>query len=672
MTLRLRHLFIDVATAEGRYGRHLDFADGVNVLRADNSMGKSTLMQSIVYALGLEGMFGPSQDVPLAHSVTDYLEHEGGVANVVESTVYLEIENAMGEFLTIARTIKGTKDRHLMTVVDGRAITAQAPAPRRDYFVRERFGAVSERGFHRMLAEFIGWELPSVPRYNDVDCPLYLEAIFPLFYVEQKLGWGKLPARYPTYLGIRDIARRTVEFVLGLDAYKIAIEKVAVQDEIGRIRAQWSTLRSQTAKIAAPVAGIVNGLPTEPVAAWPLQIPPRIIISRSGSWLPLQQHLEEVRESLSRLNAQQVPIASAVREKVTGELRELETRLAEREAATSRLVEQIESDRSESSALEARIHAIEDDLRKHKDIGRLKKLGSSEEDLGIGTGICPTCHQEIPETFLDTGRKAIPMSVEQNIQFLGEQLQLFNAVLLNGRQSIEANEVQAHAHRAEIENLRQRIRSLRETAISPDATPSIDAIAERFRLEQRVSNLEYVLNSFEDALAEFAQLADEWKAVEERRARLPKGSLSETDEKKVDTLQNSFRNQLQSYHMESLEPGAVGISRGNYEPESSGLNLSADVSASDLIRMQWAYLLALVETGRTFRTNHLGLLIMDEPQQQSVQEQDFRAMIAYAVGLQQTQLLIATSDESQSLPAFLKTSGVSSVQIIKGRTIAKM
>ena len=124
--------------------------------------------------------------------------------------------------------------------------------------------------------------------------------------------------------------------------------------------------------------------------------------------------------------------------------------------------------------------------------------------------------------------------------------------------------------------------------------------------------------------------------------------------------------------MESLEPDTVGISRGNYEPESSGLNLSADVSASDLIRMQWAYLLALVETGRTLKTNHPGLLIMDEPQQQSVQEQDFRATIAYAVRLPQTQLIIATSDESQTLPAFLKASGVSSVQIIKGRTIAKM
>ena len=672
MRLQLRHLFIDVATTDGQYGRKLDFDGGVNVIRADNSMGKSTLMQSVIYALGLEGMFGPSQEVPLAHAVTDYLEHDRGEAKVIEATVYIEIENGSGQFLTVERTIRGTRDRHLMSVTDGRALTGKQLGPRGDYFVRERFGAVSERGFHRRLAEFVGWELPSVPRYNDVDCPLYLEAIFPLFYVEQKLGWGKLPARYPTYLGIRDLARRTVEFVLGLDAYNIAIEKVAVQDEINRIRGQWSTLRTRMGKIAAPAAGIVDGVPSEPVASWPLQIPPRITIYRGDTWLHLQQHLNEVRNRLTELKAQQVPTAGEAQTRVGAELQELEGRLAEREAATSKLVEQIESDRSESNALEARIQAIQDDLRKHKDIGRLKKLGSSDEDPGIGVGVCPTCHQEIPETFLDTGRKAVAMSVEQNIQFLNEQLQLFNAVLSNARQSIEGSEVQAYAHRAEIESLRQQIRSLRETAVSPGQAPSIDAIAERFRLEQRVSTMEYVLNNFEDAMAEFAQLAEEWNAVEERRARLPKGALSDTDEKKIGALESALRNQLRTYHMESLDPEALGISRGNYEPETSGLNLSADVSASDLIRMQWAYLLGLLEAGRGFSTNHPGLLMMDEPQQQSVQEEDFRAMIRHATSLKNTQVIIATSDESPALPDFLTAAGVARVHGIKGRVITRM
>ena len=239
--LRIRHLNLTINTDKGAFGVKRDFSDGLNVVRAENWAGKSTLLQSIIYALGLEGMFTPSHDVPLPHAVTDYLETPLGRAKVLDSMVSLEIENGTGEFLTVQRSIAGDRNRHLITAYDGRAITSKTGIETRtDYFVRERNAATSERGFHAKLASFIGWTLPHAPRFNDDDCLLYLETIFPLLYVEQKLGWGRIPARYPTWLGIRDVARRTVEFVLGLDAYAIAIERVAVQDEITRLRGEWT------------------------------------------------------------------------------------------------------------------------------------------------------------------------------------------------------------------------------------------------------------------------------------------------------------------------------------------------------------------------------------------------------------------------------------------------
>jgi hypothetical protein len=184
--------------------------------------------------------------------------------------------------------------------------------------------------------------------------------------------------------------------------------------------------------------------------------------------------------------------------------------------------------------------------------------------------------------------------------------------------------------------------------------------------------LEQLLAAFEDALAEFAQLADEWKQVQERRARLPKGALSANDENKVRALEGTFHRQLELYKMDSLEPRAVSISRGNYEPEVAGLNLGADVSASDLIRMEWAYLLGLLEVGLEFATNHPGILMMDEPQQQSVEEQDFRAMLEYAVNLRKGQLIIATSHGPHPLLEFLRSIGAGKTYSIEGRTIKRI
>lgn len=658
--LRIRHLLISVNTDKGQFGVKRDFADGINVIRAKNWAGKSTLLQSIVYALGLEGMFSPSHDVPLPHALTDYLEYEEGKAKVIDSMVSVEIENGLGGFLTLQRSIAGERHRHLITVYEGRAITRnEATETRRDYYVREPHAATSERGFHRRLTEFLGWTLPFAPRFNDVDCPLYLETIFPLLYVEQKLGWGRLPARFPTWLGIRDVARRTVEFLLGLDAYGIAIEKVAVHDEIARIRTEWTSLRNKTGKLSSMAAGMVRGIPNEPISAWPPEVPPQIVIANGPEWVQLQSYLTRLRERLAALRIQPVPSSASDNPRLRKELATHESQLAERERHASALVGKIESDSSEVVALKKRIEGIEDDLRKYKDVRRLRKLGSSDEIEAI-IGVCPTCHQEVADSLLETGRRTTPMSVEQNVSFYEEQLQLFGAVLTNAQHAIQASQMQLESQRVEIENLRDRIREIRDTLVSPANMPSIEALGERIRLENRIAVLESVLANFEDSLGEFGQLTLEWKNVQERRARLPKGALSDSDENKINMFQHSFRQQLVLYSMGSLNPAELNISRDNYVPEAPDINLAADVSGSDLIRLQWAYLLGLLELGLSVQTNHPGLLIMDDPQQQSVEELPFRAMLQYAKNLDKAQIIIATSHE-QSIDVFLKAIGASNV-----------
>lgn len=182
--LRIRHLLIQINTDKGVFGTRQNFVDGLNVIRAENWAGKSQLVQSIMYAIGMEGMQGPSHAVPLAHAMTDYLEFkEDGKdarAKVIDSMVSLEIENGEGKFLTVQRSIAGDRNKHLMTVYEGRAITKkEALGTARDYYVREGGAATNELGFHRRLKDFIGWDLPMAPRFNEPDCPLYLETIFP-------------------------------------------------------------------------------------------------------------------------------------------------------------------------------------------------------------------------------------------------------------------------------------------------------------------------------------------------------------------------------------------------------------------------------------------------------------------------------------------------------------
>src|SRR5262249_16654451 len=147
-----------------------------------------------VYALGLEGMLSASHVAPLPHAMTDVIADEHRVEHAVtRSTVMLELENGAGDVVTLRRSVKSpTTDSRLITVYPGPGLTRRMPEPTtaRDYFVKMEGAYERENGFPRFLAEFVGWQLPVVTRYNGSQCPLYMDTIFPLLLIEQKHGWS--------------------------------------------------------------------------------------------------------------------------------------------------------------------------------------------------------------------------------------------------------------------------------------------------------------------------------------------------------------------------------------------------------------------------------------------------------------------------------------------------
>jgi hypothetical protein len=648
--LRFGKMSISVTTDKGLFGLRHSFAPGMNIIRANNWAGKSTILRSLIYAIGLEGMFSPSQDTPLPHVLTDYIDLPDGDAKVSESWVSVELINAKNKTITVSRSIAGATDRHLISVREGRALSdPDSAGVSVDYFVRTPRAAVSGRGFHHLLAEFMDWSLPRAAQFDGADSPLYLETLFPLLCVEQKLGWGRLPARFPTWLGVRDVRRRTIEFLLKLDAYEIAAERIAVQIELARIRTVWTENRVSAGKRATSVGTILNALPAEPVTRWPPEVVPQIFLASKGTeWQPLPAHLAKLIVRQERLLQEPIPTSGEDDSVTRAALVEAEDALSQREVVLRRTLESLESEISEADALQDRVASLREDQRKYKDLRKLRELGSTNS-VEIETGSCPTCHQAVSDSLMDLGQRAVPMSVEQNISFYEEQFQLFEAVLINARAAISASEAQVVAMREELDQLRARVRSLRETLTSTSNSPSVEAVSERLRLEERIASLRNLATFFQDTLGTFANLTDEWNAAMDRRRRLPAGTLSDSDEAKLRNLQERFQSQLNAYGFGSSDAKRVTISTSDYEPELTDINLAADAAASDVIRLQWAYLLSLLEVGVSTSSNHPRFLIMDEPQQQSVEDANFLEMLKHAASIPDCQLIFATSHESKGI-----------------------
>jgi len=378
---------------------------------------------------------------------------------------------------------------------------------------------------------------------------------------------------------------------------------------------------------------------------------------RPSKWVPIADYLNSLRARFGELQAVEVPSTVNAEPRIRTELGELDQQLVAQERTVALLYEKFETETVEAESLQQRIDSINDDLRKYKDLRKVRNLGSNDQPE-VATGHCPTCHQELSDSLLDTAKKAVPMTVDQNVSFYEEQIQLFTAVHSNAIHSIETAEKDLRAQRAEVTRLRERIRDIRETLVSASSSPSIEAISERIRLQERIGRVETQQQVFEEHMADLAQLASEWLEVQERLKKLPKGALSERDQEKISMWQDSFHQQLTRYKMGSLDINEVKISLDTYEPEAERLNLKADVSASDLIRLHWAYLLGLLEVGTQDTGNHPGLLIFDEPQQQSVEENAFREMLLYASGEKNCQIIITTSHERESLGTYLKKIGV--------------
>ena len=100
----------------------------------------------------------------------------------------------------------------------------------------------------------------------------------------------------------------------------------------------------------------------------------------------------------------------------------------------------------------------------------------------------------------------------------------------------------------------------------------------------------------------------------------------------------------------------LAVSEDTYRPEKDGFEIGFELSASDGIRLKWAYRMGLLDISRDATTNHPVLLVLDEPRQQEAAEVSFAGFLAEAARLSQAgaQIVIATSERLATIEEHLR------------------
>ena len=647
-------LRIVVVTSEGNFGVFLPFGKGLNILRGENTSGKSTAVNSILYALGFEILLGKTGIGSIKPVLKSELEYEGKNFFVLESYVELEIKNSKQESITVRRQIKGDTDNRLIKVNRGSVLTEPSETKGQDefYFVNIRGAAQREKGFHSFLADFLGIKLPLVPRYEGEDVLLYLECLFPLMFIEQIRGWGGIQMTLPKLFGIQNVAKVAFEFVLKMDVSDIQRLRQEIAAAKKELKAKWDLRGEHFEEIVKSIAGVISNYPASPTASLEEKDFPYISMLKGDELVSLDTCIISARDEIIKLK-EQVEKKEIGDKEVEAQLEALENSLMQNQAALAQSRTEYYQEQKNIKELKERIEFIDNDIKKNQDVSILKKYGA-DKATSLVQGICPTCHQEVMDTLLE--QTAPPLSIEKNIEFLKQQKQAATILLVSSKKSLKTKGPVYEARKSEVEDIRKKIRDLKRDLVSGAATPQISSVRELIEKENKLELTETVRETFEKDLNKLKDLSEQWKAILAREAELPKDAFSDLDKEKIKKFSELFSSRIQAFVFRSVSPGTISISKDNYRPMLEGFEMSFDASASDNIRLIWAYTIALQELEQFYETNHFGVTFFDEPGQQQINASSRMAFykVTGEMDYDQNQIIVSTSEDPIRLKEMLK------------------
>ena len=146
-------------------------------------------------------------------------------------------------------------------------------------------------------------------------------------------------------------------------------------------------------------------------------------------------------------------------------------------------------------------------------------------------------------------------------------------------------------------------------------------------------------------------LATTYAGLLKDRAELPSDKMTKDDRAKFSELTRLLREQAREYGFSTFDPAELTISEDTYRPEKEGFEIGFETSASDAIRLKWAYQLALLELDSEIATNHPDVLLFDEPRQQSSAKVSFERLLQRAALAKKRnqQVIFSTSEEFSNL-----------------------
>ncbi|MBJ9863565.1 AAA family ATPase [Citrobacter amalonaticus] len=657
--MKINKFKLSIDTNSGDYGFGCAFTDGLNIIKGNNSSGKSTLIQAIFYAFGMEELLGGEGASTMPYALRDHIvdSHlaDSRKIPIIKSSVYVEVSNGK-RTITINRAIRSEDlDTKLVKVIDGAYLSQPSDkySTRYTYLHDKGSAQNKETGFFRYLEDFLGLELPLVPDNKGGESKLYLQTIFAALFIEQKRGWTDYIANIP-YYAIRNVKKRVIEFLLDCDTFFNERAINTVQSEISKLHNEWSELKTEIRLVSERNSLVVDG------------IEERVSVDFNKDLVSIKylrgDYLVDISAQLIELNSQVETVGKSIKpttELLINTLENEQSELTRLLSVQDVLYRDILNEKSNISQYEINKTQILEDLNNNKIAKKLKDFGA-ENNLSIAKDICPTCHSPIKDSLLIMDDALEPMSVIENIAYLESQLKMVKKYIDGSNLIISRRERELKAVREEIIRVRAIILSSKMDIRNSDSISEKD-IRVKIQAEERIKSLTSDAETISKLIEQMTVVSQIYKSKVSELSKLPKSTYTSSDIKKLKDLNVSFKKLASDFGYRSAPVEDVEINYDTLSPFLSGLelreiktkekiDLKTDSSASDFVRLIWSYLISVFIVSRDNDGNHPGVIIFDEPAQHSMGTNGFNKLLRTLASQSTLQSIVAASfDESEEV-----------------------
>lgn len=665
---------IRVETDKNLYRRYVSFlkenytVKEFNMVFGENTLGKSTFIQSIIFALKGEEIYGIRKGDIVSFKELFKIHYK---QKVVQAHVYLQLVNN-GERVIAVRNAMNWEDP--VTVLKGVELKEDSDlelllhesTSHFFYKMRKENNLKGNETYQEFLFSFMditpitdGEPSETDEEGTDVKMLFYIQNLMPLFIIHQG-AWHDIQAINPRY-GLRDVKKTAFEVLLRF----IGTEVIKARYELEKLESLLKQKITSLNDIGEVISMIsfkeLNLIETE--------------IERAKNEIDEHQQKIDVMEGGGTTEANHV--ISGIRNQF---------RISSQK--TRRYRETMHGLETEVEEYNFYINKILNDIEKNDKLKTAKKI------IGIlPIDTCPHCHNTLTvdtddELQSDTcglcGSPFKKLTYAQNEQYLGylkdelkdfkrlkdqkeeEKQNLYSKVVLaeleqaelkkamnDFEEKLKPKNLQAYNfHSREIGRLQNVVIQLKKDkeiihryeVLLSDKTALTQDIKDKKSfikgIEKQKEKDEEKLSYFETEFKEYLKKLDFLKlGLDEVKI---KNDKKENREKKANSLEEVYAQ--------------IKIDRFDYLPKIEDRNLYYLTSSSGLIRIILSYYIALLKTALNYTDSvqHPFLLIMDEPRQQNLDIQTFNNFLSLFKELKeeypdQFQVIIASSEKGSAL-----------------------